>query len=53
VVSVDVSVDTLRTPLRRGKIYGIEKINQSLNNFFRKGNLQVKGRTRLDFMDDI
>lgn len=39
VINVDVSVDTLRTRLRQGKIYGIEKIEQSLNNFFRKGNL--------------
>src|SRR4026208_2260633 len=41
VVSVDVAVDTLRTRLRQGKIYGIEKIEQSLNNFFRKGNLSA------------
>jgi two-component system sensor histidine kinase KdpD len=39
VVNVDVSVDTLRTRLRQGKIYEVEKIEQSLNNFFRKGNL--------------
>ena len=39
VVNVDVSVDLLRTRLRQGKIYGVEKIEQSLNNFFRKGNL--------------
>jgi len=39
VVNVDVSVDTLRTRLRQGRIYGVEKIEQSLNNFFRKGNL--------------
>ncbi|MBK8809724.1 MAG: histidine kinase [Acidobacteria bacterium] len=39
VIDVDVSVDTLRTRLRQGKIYEIEKIEQSLNNFFRKGNL--------------
>src|SRR6267378_4401601 len=39
VVNVDVSVETLRTRLRQGKIYGVEKIQQSLNNFFRKGNL--------------
>lgn len=39
VVNVDVSVDTLRTRLRQGKIYGVEKIEQSLNNFFRRGNL--------------
>jgi len=36
-----VSVDTLRTRLRQGKIYGVEKIEQSLNNFFRKGNLSA------------
>lgn len=41
VVNVDISVDTLRTRLRQGKIYGIEKIEQSLNNFFRKGNLSA------------
>ena len=41
VVNVDVSVDTLRTRLRQGRIYGIEKIEQSLNNFFRRGNLSV------------
>jgi two-component system sensor histidine kinase KdpD len=39
VIDVDVSVDTLRTRLRQGKIYSVEKIEQSLNNFFRKGNL--------------
>lgn len=41
VVNVDVSVDALRTRLRQGKIYGVEKIEQSLNNFFRKGNLSA------------
>jgi len=41
VVNVDVSVDTLRTRVRQGRIYGIEKIEQSLNNFFRRGNLSV------------
>ncbi len=39
VIDVDVSVDTLRTRLRQGKVYSIEKIEQSLNNFFRRGNL--------------
>ena len=39
VIDVDVSIDTLRTRLRQGKIYSIEKIEQALNNFFRKGNL--------------
>jgi two-component system, OmpR family, sensor histidine kinase KdpD len=39
VVNVDVSVETLRTRLRQGKIYGVEKIEQALGHFFRKGNL--------------
>jgi two-component system sensor histidine kinase KdpD len=39
IIDVDVSIDTLRTRLRQGKIYGVEKIEQALNNFFRKGNL--------------
>lgn len=41
VVNVDVSVETLRTRLRQGKIYGVEKIEQALGNFFRKGNLST------------
>jgi two-component system sensor histidine kinase KdpD len=41
VVNVDLSVDALRTRLRQGRIYGVEKIEQSLNNFFRKGNLSA------------
>lgn len=41
VVNVDVSVDIIRTRLRQGKIYRIEKIEQALNNFFRKGNLSA------------
>ncbi|MDQ3713646.1 MAG: histidine kinase [Acidobacteriota bacterium] len=39
IIDVDVSIDTLQTRLRQGKIYSVEKIEQSLNNFFRKGNL--------------
>jgi two-component system, OmpR family, sensor histidine kinase KdpD len=39
VIDIDISIDTLRTRLRQGKIYSVEKIEQSLNNFFRKGNL--------------
>src|SRR3984893_1460028 len=39
VVNVDVSVDTLRSRLKQGKIYDAAKIEQSLANFFRKGNL--------------
>jgi two-component system sensor histidine kinase KdpD len=41
VVNIDVSVDTLRTRLRQGKIYNVEKIEQALANFFRKGNLSA------------
>lgn len=41
VVNVDVTVDELRTRLRQGKIYRPEKIEQSLANFFRKGNLNM------------
>jgi two-component system sensor histidine kinase KdpD len=39
IIDVDVSVDTLRTRLRQGKIYAPEKVEQALTNFFRKGNL--------------
>lgn len=39
IIDIDVSIDTLRTRLRQGRIYSIEKIEQALNNFFRKGNL--------------
>lgn len=41
VVDVDLSVEMLRTRLRQGKIYPVEKIQQALNNFFRKGNLSA------------
>jgi two-component system sensor histidine kinase KdpD len=41
VVNVDVTVDELRTRLRHGKIYAPEKVEQSLANFFRKGNLNM------------
>ncbi len=41
VVNVDVTVDELRSRLRQGKIYSPEKVEQSLANFFRKGNLNM------------
>ncbi|HUA92207.1 MAG TPA: universal stress protein [Terracidiphilus sp.] len=41
VVNVDVTVDELRTRLKQGKIYAPEKVEQSLANFFRKGNLNM------------
>ncbi len=41
IVDIDISVEMLRTRLRQGKIYPVEKIQQALNNFFRKGNLSA------------
>jgi two-component system sensor histidine kinase KdpD len=41
VVNVDVTVEELRSRLKQGKIYPAEKIEQSLGNFFRKGNLNM------------
>ncbi|HEV2136326.1 MAG TPA: universal stress protein, partial [Terracidiphilus sp.] len=41
VVNIDLPVDELRTRLKQGKIYPPEKIEQSLANFFRKGNLNM------------
>jgi two-component system sensor histidine kinase KdpD len=41
VVNVDLTVDELRSRLRQGKIYAAEKVEQSLANFFRKGNLNM------------
>jgi two-component system sensor histidine kinase KdpD len=41
IVNIDVTVEELRSRLREGKIYGPEKIEQALANFFRKGNLNT------------
>ena len=41
VVNVDITVEELRARLRQGKIYAPEKVEQSLANFFRKGNLNM------------
>lgn len=41
VVNVDVTVTELRNRLRQGKIYAPEKVEQSLSNFFRIGNLNL------------
>jgi two-component system, OmpR family, sensor histidine kinase KdpD len=41
VVNVDVTVNELRNRLREGKIYAPEKVEQSLANFFRIGNLNL------------
>ena len=41
VVNVDITIEELRQRLRQGKIYAPEKVEQSLANFFRKGNLNM------------
>ncbi|HTM16492.1 MAG TPA: universal stress protein [Terracidiphilus sp.] len=41
VVNVDITVEELRNRLREGRIYAPEKVEQSLANFFRKGNLNL------------
>ncbi len=41
VVNVDITVDELRSRLRQGKVYTPDKVEQSLANFFRKGNLNM------------
>ncbi|HWE84344.1 MAG TPA: universal stress protein [Terracidiphilus sp.] len=41
VVNVDLTVNELRNRLRQGKIYAPEKVEQSLANFFRIGNLNL------------
>ncbi|HVJ09111.1 MAG TPA: universal stress protein [Acidisarcina sp.] len=41
VINVDVTVEELRARLRQGKIYPADRVEQSLSNFFRKGNLNT------------
>jgi two-component system sensor histidine kinase KdpD len=41
VLNVDIPIDELRLRLRQGKIYAPEKVEQTLANFFRKGNLNM------------
>lgn len=41
IVNVDITVEELRSRLRQGKIYTPDKVEQSLANFFRKGNLNM------------
>jgi two-component system sensor histidine kinase KdpD len=41
VINVDVTVEELRQRLREGKIYRPDKVEQALNNFFRKANLST------------
>jgi two-component system sensor histidine kinase KdpD len=39
VVLVDISVEELQERLKQGKIYTLDKVNQALQHFFKKGNL--------------
>jgi two-component system sensor histidine kinase KdpD len=39
VVLVDVTPEALQTRMRRGDIYPVERVERSLANFFRRGNL--------------
>lgn len=39
IVYVDITMEELRTRLAQGKVYQREKVEQALNNFFRKENL--------------
>jgi two-component system sensor histidine kinase KdpD len=41
VVVVDITPDALQNRLKRGNIYQMDKIDQALKNFFRKGNLNA------------
>lgn len=41
LVMIDVTPENLRARLRTGKIYTPEKVEQALNSFFRKENLQA------------
>jgi two-component system sensor histidine kinase KdpD len=41
VVNIDATVEELRQRLREGKIYGRDKVEQALGNFFRQGNLSA------------
>ena len=38
-VMVDLTPEALVNRMRRGDVYGMEKVEQSLKNFFRRGNL--------------
>ncbi len=38
-VMVDLTPEALQNRMKRGDIYGTEKVEQSLKNFFRRGNL--------------
>jgi len=39
IVMVDLTPEALQNRMKRGDVYGKEKVEQSLTNFFRRGNL--------------
>lgn len=41
VVVVDITPDSLQNRLKRGNVYKLDKVDQALKNFFRKGNLNA------------
>lgn len=63
VVMADLTPEALQTRMRRGDIYPVERSEQALSNFFRRGNLialrelalqhvtQAVDRTLVDYMD--
>ncbi|HEY9059375.1 MAG TPA: universal stress protein [Pseudobacteroides sp.] len=41
IVVVDITPDALQKRLKRGSVYKLDKVDQALKNFFRKGNLNA------------
>ncbi len=39
IVAVDITIEALLNRLKRGDVYKLNKIDEALSNFFRKGNL--------------
>jgi two-component system sensor histidine kinase KdpD len=39
IVMVDLTPEALQNRMKRGEVYGAEKVDQALKNFFRRGNL--------------
>ncbi|MCX5748763.1 MAG: sensor histidine kinase KdpD [Candidatus Saganbacteria bacterium] len=41
IVAVDITIEALINRLKRGDVYKLDKIDEALSNFFRKGNLNA------------
>jgi len=52
VINVDVTAEELRNRLRQGKVYGAGKIEQALEQFFRKSNLTALRELALRLVAD-